>query len=144
MYSLLYSMYILDSPLRSQDPRGGSDFLAPSRPRGRFLAFGGPLLWSVAAKKVILSSASFWQGLHFPVVSHGPTQLRFHSQQDDCPWRFARAARDFFKDFGVQAPENPHISLACKGMKAWYLRSGSFLSPWRGSRRSKILNMKTS
>jgi len=44
--------YSLDSPLRSQDPRGGSDFLAPSRPRGRFLAFGGPLLRSVAAKKV--------------------------------------------------------------------------------------------
>jgi hypothetical protein len=33
----------------------------PSRPRGCFLAFGGPLLRSVAAKKVILSSASFWR-----------------------------------------------------------------------------------
>jgi hypothetical protein len=32
----------------------------------------------------------------------------------------ARAARDFFKDFGIQAPENPKFSLACMRMKAWH------------------------
>jgi len=32
----------------------------------------------------------------------------------------ARAARDFFKDFGIQAPENPKFSLACRRMKAWH------------------------
>ena len=106
--------------LRSQDPRGGSDFLAPSQPRGHFLASGGPFLRSVAAQKSQLSSASFWQGLHFPDFIVNVTVLG------------ARAARDFFKDFGIQAPENPKFSPACRGMKAWSLKSGSFLSPLAG------------
>jgi hypothetical protein len=32
----------------------------------------------------------------------------------------ARAARDFFKDFGIQAPETPKFSLACRRMMAWH------------------------
>ena len=130
--------YSLDSPLRSQDPRGGSDFLAPSRPRGRFLAFRGPFLRSVAAQKVSYRVRHFGRVFTFPLSGSHP---RFHGQSVTVLG--ARSAR-FFKGFGFQAPENPKFSLACRGMKACSLRSGSLLSPWRGSRRSRFLNIRTS
>ena len=45
--------------------------LSSQRPRGRFLAFGGHFLGPWRPKKSI-SSASFWQGFHFPVVRAPP------------------------------------------------------------------------
>ena len=41
----------------------------------------------------------------------------------------ARAARDFFKDFGIRAPETPKFSLGCRDMKACPSDRGHFLSP---------------
>ena len=46
----------------------------------------------------------------------------------------------FFKGFSVYAPEPPPKYLARRSMWVWFLGSGSFLSPWRGSRRSRFLN----
>ena len=60
--------YSLDSPLRSQD-RGlqGVRFLSSQPASGRFLAFRGPFLRSVAAQKSVIECVIL-QGLHFPVV----------------------------------------------------------------------------
>ena len=67
---------------------------------------------------------------------HNSLPPGFHSPCD-CPWG-ACSARFFQELCGIQAPENPNFSLACRGMKAWSSRSRSFLSPWRCSRRSRI------
>ena len=67
-------MYSLDSPLRSQDCRGGSVFLAPSPPRGRFLAFGGRFLRSVGCNQRTSTHFRYYRAEH--ILSDAKSALR--------------------------------------------------------------------
>ena len=65
-----------------------------------FTAFMGPFVDMWGSKSQVLST-SFWRGLHF---------LRFEEPNRDLVGFgrvLARAARDFFDDFGVLAPRIP-------------------------------------
>ena len=105
--------YSLDSPLRSQDPRGGSDFLAPSRPRGRFLAFGGPFLRSVAAQKVSYRVRHFGRVFTFPLSGATPNFIV-------CVTVLAARSARFFRE----------LSRKCEAETPKFSRGRGTPAPW--------------
>ena len=147
-------VYTLDSPLRSQQLCGRSDFLAPARARGRFLSLTGSFL--------NLKTVQYMACTHnlLPFVRKKSLSETVERQIKDChaaprsrtlPWR--RARRHAGQGGAHQACPRPACRPSARGCSRSSARLhctlrlgprvpgvGSFLSSWRGSRRSRFLN----